>query len=71
METGGTGECPLASVDDDVLAFALVEAHRPRHKPEPNPNLLPQKPGRNRDSVRNPRRHVCKGIRFARADNLA
>lgn len=61
----------MVSVDDDVLETALVEAHRPRHKPEPNPSPLPQKPGRNRDSVRNPRRLFCKGIRFARADNLA
>lgn len=61
----------MVSVDADVLETVLVEAHRPRHKPEPNPNLLPQKPGRSRGSVRSPRHLVCKGIRFARADNLA
>jgi hypothetical protein len=56
---------------DGGLAPFWFDVRRLRRKQEPNPNLLLQIPDRNQDTGRNLPRRAGKGIRFARADNLA
>lgn len=67
----GAGKGTALSAGDDAVEPAWVAALHPRRKLEPNPGPRLQIPDRNQGSGRNRRRLAGKGIRFARADNLA
>src|SRR5689334_16031169 len=67
----GLNGCTGPSGGDDAVAVASFAARLLLRKPKPCPNPLLQKPDHNQGNGRNQRRLAGKGIRFARADNLA